>query len=495
MKLPRSLIAITAVLLALRLYAAKLIGFGDSEALYATYALHPSLTYLDHPGFIGFAAHLLSLGGLGSASGTPAPDVLHAASAVISTAFPILFFTLTRSAGASERRAEIAAGLVAVTPEIAIGLYGFTPDLFLAPAWLGALWLWIRWRQSETPSKLTFALLLTALAATAKVTALLLWAGILVDAILELGRSDNSKTKAPIRRALLVGVGGSLLLLAPFVWAEAAKSFPMLRHRLVASQGRAGFSLRNLAAVPLGQIAYLSPFIAFILGRGVVGLAQSKPDAAFAPSSIRWLLIGPLAILGVFSLWSTVAEPHWLAPAWLTVAFFLTLSDITFPRWLLRASFALASVLTLAVHAWVLAPRLHQFFPAPAEAKHDISNELFGWTDATARLDELRESYPGATIVGPHWTICAQLQATMGARVAVGCATEIPDDFDRWVPRDRWKSAQTIIWVTDQRFPSGMPEGRHTIDRRRLTTFRGGRLARTFEFTVLDRDGSEPHGL
>ena len=47
-------VAWTLSLLAVHLYASKSLGFGDSEALYATYSLHPQATYVDHPGAVGF---------------------------------------------------------------------------------------------------------------------------------------------------------------------------------------------------------------------------------------------------------------------------------------------------------------------------------------------------------------------------------------------------------------------------------------------------------
>ena len=67
----------TAVFLALRLVAASRVGFGDSEALYASYALHPQPAYLDHPGLVGLLAR--AVGG-GTA---PTPDRAHLFTAVI----------------------------------------------------------------------------------------------------------------------------------------------------------------------------------------------------------------------------------------------------------------------------------------------------------------------------------------------------------------------------------------------------------------------------
>ena len=38
-----------------------MIGFGDSEALYACYAMHPQPAYLDHPGLIGVIMQIITI--------------------------------------------------------------------------------------------------------------------------------------------------------------------------------------------------------------------------------------------------------------------------------------------------------------------------------------------------------------------------------------------------------------------------------------------------
>src|SRR5260370_42402335 len=77
-----ALIAATVALLAVRLYAAHHVGFGDSEALYACYARHPQTVYLDHPGLIGVVARALGGGD------APSPLAAHLRTAVLATLAP-----------------------------------------------------------------------------------------------------------------------------------------------------------------------------------------------------------------------------------------------------------------------------------------------------------------------------------------------------------------------------------------------------------------------
>src|SRR5580692_10984811 len=128
-----ALAAASAALLAARLYAAGHVGFGDAEALYASYALHPQPAYLDHPGLVGAVARLVGLGS------SPSPLAAHVVTSLLATAFRWLVALACRAAGATWPRSLVAALVVAVTPEIAIGLFALTPDLLLALAWTATL--------------------------------------------------------------------------------------------------------------------------------------------------------------------------------------------------------------------------------------------------------------------------------------------------------------------------------------------------------------------
>ena len=133
--LAAALAAISLALLAVRLFAASRVGFGDSEALYAAYALHPQPAYLDHPGLVGVVAR--SIGG-GTA---PSPASAHEVTALLATAVPWAMALFCRAAGASWPRSLVAAIVVALVPEMAIGLFAMTPDLLLASLWTMSLTL------------------------------------------------------------------------------------------------------------------------------------------------------------------------------------------------------------------------------------------------------------------------------------------------------------------------------------------------------------------
>jgi hypothetical protein len=244
-----------------------------------------------------------------------------------------------------------------------------------------------------------------------------------------------------------------------------------------------------------GQLAYLSPLVAWLGVRAARSLWRDRGDAVGALLFASFAL--PLVALLPLCLWSRVAEPHWIAPALLALAPAAARSSSDFSRRLVLASCGLAATIVVAAHAWVLVPALVRLAPKTYDARIDIANELYGWPQAIAatRNEALAWWPPGSkkadgdvVVVGPHWVVCAQLEAGLRGEVPVGCATPVRDDFDDWLPRARWRAADTIVWVTDERFgpPPSLPE--HTLQGvRRITVERGGRVARVFTIAVLVR--------
>src|SRR5687767_1411773 len=115
----------TVVCVALRLQCARVVDYGDAEALYAVYGLFPAPSFLDHPGLIGKIYGLF---------GKPADahDV-HTATALAASLFPWLLRAALRFSegpgGDPEHetrrsdRASAIALLFATVPVVSIGLF------------------------------------------------------------------------------------------------------------------------------------------------------------------------------------------------------------------------------------------------------------------------------------------------------------------------------------------------------------------------------------
>lgn len=499
-----ALIGISVGLLAIRLYAASLIGFGDSEALYASWAAHPQPAFLDHPGLVGVVARAIGEGAI------PTPLRVHAVTSIAATLVPWLVFATARALGADRGRAALAGLIVAVIPETAVGLYALTPDLLLAPAWLGVLALagaGMRSPPGSNRSALSFlgAGLLAGIASAAKVPGLLLLLSLVASyTSLALTRKPELLADERARKAVRTlwpwaGIAAGIVVVVPVFLYEAKTGWPMLRHRFIETQSGAGIAAKNVGQLLGGQLAYLSPIFAVLAVLAAIDLVRQRSRDAVSRLLFFAFAI-PVVPLLALCVWSPVAEPHWIAPALLVLPIHVARrigTKALASRRVLIAALAVAALFTVAAHAWVLAPSAAKLRPDSADPKIDIASELYGWPTA---IQAVKEQMAAAgtpfdpegrevVVVGPHWTICAQLHAALPG-VRVGCATPVRDDFDDWVPRDQWRKAEHVLFVTDNRYPG---EGGEQLPahvksaQSRVRVLRGGRTARIFELYLYER--------
>lgn len=498
------LLGLSLVLLVVRIHAATKIGFGDSEALYAAWALHPQASYLDHPGLVGAFARAVGGGD------APTPWQAHRWTTAIAGLFPLLFLLVARGLGAARRPAAAAAVVVLVTPQIAVGLFAMTPDLLLAPMWIAALGLahvglTAPPGSARSAVALAFAGLAAGIGTSAKASgALLLLALLLTYGALALrparpaDEPDALRTARRNARSAYPWVGLALagMVLTPVVSRELALGHPMLAHRLVDTQVDAGLSLRNLGSVLGGQLLYVSPVLAWMALVVARDLVRRRHDDVASRILFASFAV-PVVPLLLVSIWSRVAEPHWLAPPLLALALHgaRRASAVVSAR-VTKAGVAVAAAMTAAAHAFVLVPSASRLVPASADVRADLARELYGWPDVAAAVRE--ESLALAAgdleardvvVVGPHWTLCAQLAAALEDRL-VGCATPVPDDFDGWLPRNRWRSAARVIYVTDDVFGGDgtrVLPSHAIVSERTVEVRRGTKVARRFRLVSLAR--------
>lgn len=468
----RWLVALTCLFACARVYATYRLGFGDAEALYATYALHPQVMYLDHPGLIGVVARWLGDGA------APSPYAAHAFTSIVATATPWIAVLAARGLGAMPANAPLAGLALIAAPEISIGLFGLTPDVLLAPMWLASLGLAglglrLDERDPRSIACLVASLGLAGISTSAKMPGLLLTAGLAIAFVRARPRSVGT----------WLGVLLAAITLSPLVRAELSSGVLMLRHRFVSTQSDAGLSLRNVGATIGGQLLYVSPVVAVA---ACVVLRWLRPGGLlFVVSVVTGV---PLALL---CLWSKVAEPHWLAPLWLAPALAFAVDPTCLsPRWQ-RWALGSGVALSTLVHLFVLTDLFPRLSGSGYDGRYDLANDMRTWdaalpaVRAVRAVEALRDGAP-PPLVAPHWIIAAQLAAGLNDRQV--STTEAHDDFQRWLPRDAWRDGEAIVWVTDDRFTTPSPS-----DLRVRTTSlavpieRGGRVVRTIRIEVWRR--------
>jgi hypothetical protein len=202
----------------------------------------------------------------------------------------------------------------------------------------------------------------------------------------------------------------------------------------------------------------------------------------------------PAAVLVPLCAWSRVAEPQWLAPAYLALAVHAARSGVR--RWLGIGCAATGAVVTLLVWVAVRTPALIAISGSQYTPRYDLTNDLYAWEPGRRLLDEAVSSAFVETrrlpvVVGPHWTVCAQAHAALAHRVPVGCNTEIRDDFDRWFARERWLRAPVVLYVHDSRRnirPELELPGRVVTRSSRVDVRRGNAVVRTIWVTRLEKE-------
>jgi len=153
---------------------------------------------------------------------------------------------------------------------------------------------------------------------------------------------------------------------------------------------------------------------------------------------------------------------------------------------------ATGTVAVALAHAWVLFPIGPRLLGTSYTPRYDLANDLYAWEAGLpvlrkALVESADSDLPPAIVVGPHWTICAQVHAALPPEVLVGCRAETSDDFTRWLSVSTWQRAPVVLYVTDDRFESPADELRdHRADLAwRAEVHRGGTLVRRITITRL----------
>ena len=132
----------------------------------------------------------------------------------------------------------------------------------------------------------------------------------------------------------------------------------------------------------------------------------------------------------------------------------------------------------------------------------DTTSDWYAWGPGRPLLEsvvaEARErTGQQPLVVGPHWAVCAQAEVALRGHVAVGCDSALLDDYDYWLPGDRWSNAETIILVTDSRFAEEAPDtlyGRPLVAVHDADVKRFGRVVRHLIVAEFDRDEASARG-
>ncbi len=475
---------VAALLAASNLLVTALLDLGDAEALYVCYGRHLQLSYLDHPPLIGWTIGLAE-SVLGPTAWAPRSVSL------FSMLLAVLFGWLLARDLYGERAAAWSAPLLLATPAFAIGTVAAAPDALLTAIWIAFCWQLCRAAREPRPRSFrelyARPALLGALAGAgfvAKHTGVMLALGALVFVSIGQGRRWLRRPGFWLAAAI------ALALASPVLAWNARHGWAGALHRLVWTQGEAGFSLRNLGALLGGQLLYIGPPTLALIGAGALRAwrTRHRPEiAVLLAVSLPTLAAGYLLVL-----WSPVAEPHWPAVGYLPLLIAAAGAVADGGRRLRTAAkwaIGLGAAALAALHLLVSTPLLPALTPAESyEPRYDLANELRGWQETAAAIRDI-DPRP-SVVVAAHYTLCAQLERVLWRPddPPVRCVTDEIDDFDFWYeplgdpPPGSWL-------VIDNRFEheaegvfGGAARAGRGID---VIVERGGRAVRRFELVEL----------
>lgn len=372
-------LAVTLALLVAR--AAYLVwfnpyGLGPDEAQYWHWLTHLQASYLTKPPLttwlMGVGTTLLGDTALG----------VRLFALVGQGAAAMLAYAIARHAagpGLKDRAAWLAFGLVTTAPMVAAGGLLMSPDAVLAPLWLSAVYVLLRYGLPENTPKLSIKPwlaigLIIGLAGLAKYTAALFFP--LVGLYLVLFRRSAFRQPAIYAAGLL-----ALAMQAPVIWWNATHGLAGAEHLLwQTDNGDARYG--NLATILnflAGQVAFIG-LVAFPML--LAAWASTALKVRRTAPAVRLLLCLTLPVFLMFLAQTTQAkvQPNW--PLLATVPGLVLLAVWAAglkPVWhkVLVGGMAVSALLSLAFYN----TQMVRAVGIPLKLKADPTKDLMGWPE------------------------------------------------------------------------------------------------------------------
>ena len=410
---------LVAFFVVVHLAIAPLVGLGVDEAHYALYALHPALSYFDHPPMVGWLQLLVAPVGYNDFTVRLVPILLFAL-------INLQLFRLTNAfyPSGNGRQGLVAVVLFCGAPILQLMGWGLVPDLpliFLAlliiPKVLAvsrngrlADWLWLG--------------VLFGLAGLSKYTAVFLPVGLFLFLLINNGWRWLF-TPGPWLAAVI-----ALLIISPVIVWNMQHQWASFDYQLNHAKG-GGWSWRDLLRMQLFQLICYS-FVVYLGGilASLFALKRRQPE------DLLLLFFGwPFLLVVSWSSARGEILANWPAMGW--VLLMPLIADWLCVRWqrlgnriLCWGSGLLSAFLILFVFAF-LAFRPLSLFPF----MQPLLRDLEGWDQASVRAVELKQEHNGAeygVLLVNNWS-----RASRVAWYAKTEAVRLMDDnkqtqFDFW---------------------------------------------------------------
>jgi len=491
----KTFLAALALLLSTTLFRLFMIGrfdLGNDEAHYYMYAVHPALSYFDHPLMVALLIHAgMVLGGVSAFGVRLFSPVLFFLSSII---LSMIALALSGKPGVLLRT------LVLLN---AIPLFGFLGSMLMLPdAPLSVFWLlyvlvslilFTRLKELSRRARLEGWILLGFLFGLSLLSK---YNGILLAPatfLFLLSRNSLRPLLGTLAPYLSLGLG--FLVAAPlFLWNLQNGGVSFL---FQASHGMGGafhFDWVPFYQMVFGQIGYLSPLLFFllvlVLWKKFRTREPSSPQS-LAESLVLWFSALPLLFFNGIGLIHPIL-PHWPAMGYLTAIPLLAVlwdkdSNGRMARWT-RYGVWFGVFLSLAVTVQLFFRPV--VLPSRVPLWVDITNDLFGFRRLSREIRAEMDRHPDLVttpffFAAQHFNTADELAFYLGHPYHTICLDSRFTQFDFWNDSRRFLGRNGIFVSTDK-YPVDpavfYPKG--TFDRvlplPPLTILRRGKPARIF---------------
>ena len=396
---------IIVVVLAVHLMLASGVPLGVDEAHYALYALHPALSYFDHPPMVGWLQMLVKPLGYSEFSVRLIPALLYALASYLCFRLPRMLFV-----DDSGLKGVIAVFLLNTAPILQLMGWGLVPDLPLMV--IALLSVEMTWRIHQSNRLVDWLMLgvLFGLAGLTKYTAVLLPVG-LIGFLVQTRGLSWLRSPGPWLAAVV-----ALVLISPVLIWNSQNDWVSLAYQFDRGVEVGHWSLKQ-AVIMQAALALLYSILAYVAAIAVTFsvIKQSFPDEYRAPASLILWSAWPGLIMVAWSAGGGAILPNWPAMMWTLMApLSATWLSLHWRRTWVKVIGVLSS--TVSIGAIVFVFYFLAFMPLSTfPFMKGVIKDLVGWrsaaTHASHLLNNLEQEYDsdsGAILV-ENWVRASRL--------------------------------------------------------------------------------------
>lgn len=296
--------------LAVHLALASGVPLGVDEAHYALYALHPALSYFDHPPMVGWLQMLVAPLGYNEFTVRLLPALLYALASFLAYRLSFRLFP-----DGPENQGLVAVFLLNTAPILQLMGWGLVPDLPLMVIALLAVAAVIRIHDHNRLTDWLLLGVIYGLAGLSKYTAVFLPLGMVIFMTQQQGLRWI-RQPGPWLAALV-----SLLLISPVLIWNAANDWISFTYQTDRGLEVKEWDLMGALSIQVAQML-LYTFLAYVgVIAATIRVLRDREDASATPAA--WLLIWsgwPLLLVTGWSAGGGAVLPNWPAMGWTVLA-------------------------------------------------------------------------------------------------------------------------------------------------------------------------------